>query len=177
MGIWWKKLVDLSNEIVKVAAAWGFLLGIGMFIFADEIRQGKTLLKLPEIVAEQQVQIDALIRPLLIEFTGNAFVEKPSLRAGESQSYLFFLRQEASCETIVVQEYYNLERNIRVPGNTVVAQQAPVTESMIPFPIDIPLPNNIEPGTYVYWPLLVPKNCGVYKEFRAPPSQPFEVVE
>lgn len=140
----------------------------------------KPFAELPENVLELQAQVADLVAspPRLLDFAGRPVViDASDAKPGGYIVLGFVLRRNASCDTDVRPFFVNVETGVTVVGNVFPAVKAPVTADYIWFSLSVSLPDHIRPGRYVYFPEIVPKECGVYRPIRPPQSDIFEVIE
>ena len=141
--------------------------------FAD-LPEGVALLQLS--IAKVQASLTENVEPRIVDFQGiGLVVTEGPVRAGATIQVFYSLRRNASCETDITPSFFNVDRGITFQAPFFPSVPAPVTEQYQPFSVPIQLPIWLEPGRYVYYPLMTPKDCGVYKQIRVTPSQIFTV--
>lgn len=116
--------------------------------------------------------------PRILDFQGNALVlnEGSTLEANDDLEVIYSLRRNIPCDTIVYPEFHNVDTGFVKVGPSLSAQKAPVTRDFNPFRLSVQLPDDIQPGRYIYYPRVSPQDCGVYEEMRVTPSQVFTVL-
>lgn len=149
------------------------------------------LFELPRAFDEQAKQINSIredvtnltaafnsSRPEVIALEGVCMSSKPVVRQGETQVIVYTLRRNISCDTDIVVRFWSYSRNILDSVNTytVPATKAPVTSSMIYFPVTVRIPEHLPPDEYSYAPLVKPKDCGIYTDQTLPLSEKFTVI-
>lgn len=180
--MWYHRLASWAKDTMAVVALLSFTMTILVFLFSSKL---EPFLELP-VALEEVRKETALIRndfdryytPKLVRFQGlGLVVGTEEAKPGGHIDIIHFLRREASCETLVRIQFYNVDTGRVVQGPTIPAQKAPVTNSFIPFPLRINLPEEMKSGErYVYYPIIKPIECGVYEtEFRAAPTGIFTV--
>lgn len=177
---WLSHMAAMGRDVLTMAAVISLVSGIAAVAtrtywqpFAD---LPVIVAAIQKEIAETQATLQGTIRPQLIDFQGNGqIVGTTEIEAGGLVEVFYSLRRNASCDTDVRPYFFDIERGLTVAGQTIPAVRAPVTSDFIPFRLSIRLPDQITPGTYVYYPEIIPKNCGVYGPLRAPPTSQFVV--
>lgn len=128
-------------------------------------------------VAQLRTKISDSIDPRLLDFLGHGIVvgNNRSFKPGESFTVAYLLRRNASCEADIRVTFINLDTGTPISNSPFRAIKAPVTDDYFFFKVPIRIPPEMEEGNYVYKPIIVPIECGVYKEFTTPMSDPFMV--
>ena len=175
----WHHIVAGARDIIVVTTVISIISAITV---ATTRPFWEPFADIPEVLAQQQEDLAALsievsrrLKPEIVEFEGKAqIVSGGNVLPGETITFLYFLRRNATCETKVLTRFYDVDRGINIVTGTTIASQAPVTQSFIPFRVDIKIPI-LPSGRYIYNPTINPVDCGVYKEMAVIPSEIFEV--
>ena len=166
----WLQLLTLIAGVVGVvvtALGWAFL-------------QWSEWKDVPERMArvEQRLASIGSDTPEVILFKGAGQVAQKAVRPGDAITVVYVLRRTIDCQTEVRVRFYSYQTNLIPPSLTysVPAVRAPVSEDYTAFAVQVSIPKHTPPGTYSYFPEIVPRDCGVYGAVVPPMSEPFEVV-
>lgn len=178
----YQTLAARAKDTLALAALVALFMSVLTFLFQDRLKPfvelPRTVGELSEVTSLIRLDLDKFFTPQLIRFQGlGLVVDDANAIPGGYIEILHFVRREASCETRVNIQFYNVDTGRVVAGPIIPAQKAPVTKNFIPFPLRINLPKEMKSGErYVYYPTIEPLECGVYDgEFRANPTGIFTV--
>jgi len=172
-------LTAAARDIAVLGSVMGVIFGGMAYLtrpywepFAEMPRQ---VALIQRQIVEMQTEISGKLKPQIVSFR-KATVTTETVTPGGRLALLYFLKRNAACETEVSVVFYNVDTNVREYGAVISAQRAPVTADYIPFPVTVPIPENMPPGRYVYVPTISPVDCGVYEDQRVMHSDIFRVV-
>lgn len=176
----WHHLVAGARDILVISAVLTLMSGIAVTMTRPF---WEPFASIPENIKELQINQAELksvvaqgLRPQIVEFEGHAqIIGKKVVKPGDTVTFLYFLRRNASCATQVERKFFDVDRGITVTTATVMANQAPVTDEFLLFRVDVKIPNTLPDGRYSYSPTLNPLECGVYDRMTVVPSEIFEV--
>lgn len=183
----WQHLVGLARDVTVISAVI-FAIFMGIYNFTRPYWEPFSTLPerisdLAEEVSTNGDNIESLsirlsdsLDPRIINFETRAEVLEDQVRPGDTISVLYFMRRNASCQTILEPVFYNINTNTPYPGTLRYTQRAPVTSTYILFPVAVSIPDNLPDGEYVYSPYIEPEDCGIYRRLRVPPTESFMVV-
>lgn len=118
-----------------------------------------------------------------IEFDGAGQLMYPwqNYSALDDVPILYFLRRNNDCPAMVRVQFYSAELNGVVSRYTydIPTVQATASFGFIPFRVPVTLPDNMTPGSWSYWPRMIPDRtvCPGERDVQLPPSPFFEVVD
>lgn len=134
--------------------------------------------KMHDQIARIQISVNDGIEPKLLNVDGPAQIVGPrKVKAGGEIVFLYFLRRNASCDSNITLEFYNVDTGLTISSGIIRSTKAPVTKQFLHFKVPVKVPDALKPGNYTYSPKVTPVECGIYGEISIAPSQIFEVTE
>ena len=181
----YSKVVSWAKDFTSITVALGIVF-TSLWMFFNPVLQ--PYLVLPEVVNEilkNQEEISRTLRDSeaeeefrVVEYQSMGFVlEDRVYEPGEIVVINYFLRRNASCDTLVSLDFINLDNGLIYNAGIVPDQKAPITNEFIFFKFALTIPLDIPEGTYSYWPSMQALDCGVYsvEPIRVVPTQPIVV--
>ncbi|OAN76665.1 hypothetical protein A8B82_14795 [Sulfitobacter sp. EhC04] len=117
------------------------------------------------------------LSPNILDFRGIGLVPQRTVERGGLLTVVYVVRRTIDCETTVRVQFFNHDKNLTVYGYDMPAVRSPVSSGFSAFAARVRIPSDIPAGTYSYWPIIIPRECGVYGPTTPPMSEPFEVQQ
>lgn len=169
-------LGGVASMVRDIATMGGVVVVVGGVAITLSRPYWEPFAELPVKIAQIEAQLQNAAAPQIVDFQGIGFIADDSNAVpGGSITVFYSLRRNATCDTDVRPFFHNYDTNLMVTGPVFEAVKAPVTSGFNPITLTIRLPENLNPGTYSYYPEMTPKRCGVYGPMRVPPTEPFTV--
>jgi len=166
-------LAAVGRDVLTISATVSLLGTLVWFAAAPHLMPW---LLIPEQLAAFEDKLNGLARPRLVEFQGTALlVDKGPFKPGDDVRFVYNLRRNADCTTDIQVSWYSVRTGVRITTAVVRAVQAPVTTDFAPFILTRKIPENLPDGLWVYYPLVVPVDCGVYRPYNGNMSEVFEI--
>ncbi|MBM1814908.1 hypothetical protein [Pseudosulfitobacter pseudonitzschiae] len=116
------------------------------------------------------------LSPNILDFKGIGLVTQKQIHRGGTLTVVYVVRRSIDCETTVRVQFFDHDKNLTVYAYDMPAVRAPVSSGFSSFAARVRIPSDLPPGTYSYWPVIIPSACGVYGPTTPPMSEAFEVA-
>lgn len=168
-----RKLIDKGVEYLVISVFLTSFISFVGWLYKDNIQE---FFETPQRLAAIELAVGDLTEPKLVEVMGPALVleENKTVKLGQPVSMGFTLRRNASCDSDIEAIFINVDTGIEKRIGVSPSVRAPVTEDLIFFRLDISTVGLGE-GKWVYFPRIIPKECGVYESYRIPASEVFTI--
>lgn len=112
------------------------------------------------------------IKPKTVDTLGVGLIHK---QENNTLTLVYMLKRNVSCEGRINVRFWNVEGGYFAHSSWTPTIKSAIIGELTPFKIDIPIPETLKNGNYIYAPVLHPIDCGVYGVQVLPPSEIFEV--
>jgi len=178
-----RHFIGICRDSLTVAASLSMLIGVVWWVIKDDL---EPYLQMPEYIADVQKQVallgvrmDEAFVPKAIRIEGNGVVLNPtySVPTGGYLYVGYMLQRVVSCDTDVLLRFIDADTGHIYEHGTIRSTKAPVSDMAHFFRIPIKVPATLQPGRYLYAPVLTPLECGIYGPQTIPTSGVFTVEE
>tara|TARA_R110002049_G_scaffold23545_10_gene83636 strand:- start:27954 stop:28502 length:549 start_codon:yes stop_codon:yes gene_type:complete len=165
---------ELLKLVLTIAAVVSLLFGAMGWAFLrwSEWRE------VPSRLLAVETRLAALpdkLSPNILDFRGIGLISQDTVRRGGILTVVYVVRRTIDCETTIRVQFFDHSKNLTVYGYDMPAVRAPVSSGFSAFAARVRIPDDLPDGTYSYWPVILPIQCGVYGAVTPPMSEPFEI--